>query len=104
MPRLIMKLTDAGKDYYLVWSTIVDAPITDGMPLEEFKEWYKFEYGRASLTRELPDQMNLVEANGVSARAETLNEVLSCNRAGPDEEKLTKDQIIEKYIRNRGKK
>jgi hypothetical protein len=46
MPRYIVRLTDsrANKDYYLFWSTVVDAPVSDGIGLEEFKKEYKEEY------------------------------------------------------------
>lgn len=41
MPRFIIKLTDPkdGLSYYLIWSTVVDAPVTYGLSLDEIKEW-----------------------------------------------------------------
>jgi hypothetical protein len=40
MPTYICKFQDGEKAYYLEWSTIVDAPITTGMSLQEFKQHY----------------------------------------------------------------
>ena len=43
MPRFIIKITDEkdNKDYYMMWSTVVDAPVTYGLSLDEFKEYFK---------------------------------------------------------------
>lgn len=101
MPQYVIKLSDRGKDYYLMWSTIVDAPITPGMSLDEFKAWYRDEYGRLSFEYELPERLKRVEERGTSCRDQTLDEVISCNRAGDNESELTKEQIIEAYIRRR---
>jgi hypothetical protein len=41
MGRFICKFEDKDDVYYLEWSTVVDAPVTFGMSLEEFKEYYR---------------------------------------------------------------
>ena len=46
MPRFILKIEDNSKEYYMEYSTVVDAPITYGMDLETFKRYWKEEYGR----------------------------------------------------------
>lgn len=66
MPSFIMKLTDEreNKDYYLMWSTIVDAPITWGMALEQFKNWYLRECGKIE---ELNERLKRADKKGISA-------------------------------------
>lgn len=99
MPRHIIKLTDpaTSTDYYLEWSTIVDSPITYGMSLEEFKEYYKEEYGRQGML-DLDQRLALVEKNGISTmdNRHTLDWLLNTHV-----DKLTEQQILEKYCINR---
>jgi hypothetical protein len=100
MPRYIIKLTDQDESWYLEWSTIVDAPITYGLSLNEFKDWYLEEYGRKGY-EELADRLKRVEKTGTSCLISNLEDVLSCNRAGPKETELTKEQLIDKYCRRK---
>jgi hypothetical protein len=92
MPRYIVKLDD----WYLEWSTIVDAPVTEGMSLDDFRAHYLRQYGLQGESQ-LFERLERVEKNGTSALDETLDGILSCNRAGPDEAELTKDEIIKAY-------
>ena len=104
MGRFIVKLTDEkdNNDYYLEWSTVVDAPVTYGMSLEYFKEYYEVQYGTYSLPQ-LEERLKRVEQNGTSGRPpyDNLNELLEYNRAGDNETHLDKDGLIEKYCRLR---
>ncbi len=98
MPRYIVKL----QDYYLEWSTVVDAPVTYGMTLEEFKEYYQQEYGADGM-RNLLDRLLRVEAKGTSSQLDdSVESVVSCNRAGKDETSLTVEQIIDFYCVRQG--
>lgn len=58
MGRLIAKLGN----HYLEWSTVVDAPVTFGMTLEEFREHYREQYGAASMA-ELEQRLARVEGS-----------------------------------------
>lgn len=101
MPQYICKLPCDGVDYYLIWSTIVDAPITEGMTHEEFMEYYAAEYGRQGLEA-LPERMKRVEQSGCSDatdRRPVEEWIGGFNRAGPDESRLTFDEIVDTYIR-----
>lgn len=91
MPRYTVKLTDGkdNKEYYLVWSTIVDAPVTYGMSKENYMEWYKEEYGRIALEEWLQGKRNMAD----------IEEFLNYNRAGENEEQLDKEGILNKYCR-----
>lgn len=99
MPRYIIKLSNPlnNKDYYLDWSTIVDAPITHGMEIEEFKEYYKSNYGILSYEHELPKRLERVSRYGTSSLVSTLDDLIMCNKAGDDGHCLTYEEIIEKY-------
>lgn len=97
MPRYIIKLNDQ----YLEWSTVVDAPITFGMSLAEFKEHYRSEYGEDGM-RCLAERLERVERVGTSEiGAMRIEDTISCNRAGDNDKRLTKKQIVAKYCPTR---
>lgn len=99
MPRFTIKI----KDRYFHWSTIVDAPITDGKTIDEFRAWYKEEYGCSGYNEKLFNRMidaleKYPAANGNgNPIASTMDEAIRCNRAGKDESYLTSEQIYEQY-------
>lgn len=101
MPKAIIKLHDAatGKEYYLEWSTVVDAPVTYGMSLDEFKGYYREEYGNDGM-KHLDERLARVEASRCSSHLYSLADLIDMNRAGPDEANATLGQIIEHYCRN----
>jgi hypothetical protein len=97
MPRFICKITDNDQAWYLEWSTVVDAPVTFGMSLENFKEYYKDEYGRQGM-EELPQRLERVESKGTSAMLyESLEDLISWNRSGKEGSCLSKQQLIDVY-------
>ena len=103
MPRYIVKLNDPqdNKDYYLEWSTVVDAPITYGLSLAEFHGYYQEEYGRMGM-QDLSQRMERVEQKGCSSLLhDNADDLISGNHAGEKGEELSKDQIIEKFCRLR---
>lgn len=101
MGKPIIKLQHSGVDYFLEWSTITESPNTYGMPLEEFKGWYKEEYGNHGLL-ELEKRLETVNAKGTSAaNDDNVDQTIRVNRAGPNEKQLTKKQIIDTFIVNR---
>ena len=78
------------------WSTGLDAPVTYGVPLERFKAYYRERYGTEGM-KELPERLERVERKGTSDMIGTLAGLIACNRAGDKEEKLTLEQIVERY-------
>jgi len=93
MPRYIIKLGE----HYLEWSTIVDAPVTYGMTLDDFKQYYQREYGLEGM-RHLGERLARVEAKGTSAiNHSDVKDTLAGNRAGEGETTLTRDQIYQAY-------
>ena len=103
MGRYIIKLSDKRENFYLEWSTIIDAPTTYGMSLEEFKEYYKEQYGNEGM-QELPTRLERVERTGCSGHDATLDDLLSCNRAGNKEGRISKKEIIKRYCLERSVK
>lgn len=100
MPRYICKVIDLDKkEYYFEWSTVVDAPVTFGMSLEEFKEYYKERYGLEGL-KGLPERLERVEEKGTSSRVdESVQTLFEHNRAGPNESCFTFEEIVDWYCR-----
>ena len=93
MGKPIIKLGD----YYLEWSTIVDAPVTFGMSLEDFKEYYRWQYGEQGMS-ELDMRLKRVDAKGTSSFNDVdVDDTISWNRAGPDESCLSRDELYQAY-------
>lgn len=95
MGQFIVKLE--GK--YLIWSSIVDAPITMGMTLAELTEHVRNESGRRGLD-DLPARLARVDVNGTSAMDDkSAIDTVWLNRAGAKETCMTVAQIVEYYVR-----
>lgn len=100
MPRMIVKLTEGDKSWYLEWTTVSDSPRTWGMSLEDFKQSYKEEHGRHGMY-ELEERLKRVEEKGTSSLVDnSAEEVIRHNRAGKNETCLSKQQIIDFYCKH----
>lgn len=87
--RLLCKL----EGRYFEWSTIVDAPVTYPMTLEELRAYIKEEFGLQGLDL-LEKRLERIEANGTSSLlGTTLEDALLGNRAGKGETRLSLDQF-----------
>jgi hypothetical protein len=94
MGRTIVKLAD---EKYVEWSSIVDAPVTYIMTREEMKTYLDEEYGRSSIANN-EERLRRTDERGTSSFCrETMEEVISCNRAGPHEEHIELEEIIKQY-------
>lgn len=102
MGQTIVKLKDGERSYYLMWSSVCDAPLTYGMSLEEFREYYRHEHGAQGM-RELPERLARVEAKGISSHDDPgpAEQFLAYNRAGARETCLSIEQILQYYCRDR---
>jgi len=101
MPKFIIKMEKDGEERYLEWSTIVDAPVTYGMPYDEFLEYYRVEHGARSMDDLLSEcgRMERVRKNGTSEHgSKSVHDTISCNRAGDKESEITYDEIWQKYV------
>ena len=100
----IIKIEHEGKEYFLEWSEITDAPITYGMEYEEFADYYKDEYGRQSFETNFKCRMERVNEKGTSSMMhESMEQLIENNRAGKNEKHLSLKGIIKKYIIERPK-
>lgn len=93
----IMKLTHGSQEYYLEWSSITDSPVTFGVSLEDFRVLYNdtSDYGRRG---ELDWRLERVNRYGTSAfDGTTPVQLIQGNRAGPDEQCLSMEEIIQAY-------
>ena len=77
------------KEYWLGWSSIVDAPITIGMTISDYREWYRKEYS-SSLLNDL-----------LNGRVISEYDAIRYNRAGENEKQLTKEELLDEYCRNK---
>jgi hypothetical protein len=94
MADLIVKLAP---DCYVEWSTVVDAPVTPTLTLSQLWEYIRAEYGNAGAER-LPERLARCEQHGTSSvNGTTVDELLSCNRAGPKESHITRAEIVRRY-------
>lgn len=90
-----------GAEAYMEWSTIVDAPVTYLVPIEEFEDYYRHRYGEEGMRR-LPERMARVEETGCSAHDQSADDLILVNRAGPGEAALSPDEIWDHYYREDG--
>lgn len=100
MGRGICYVKDGEEEFYFLWSSIVDSPITFGMGLEEFMEFMHEEYGRLGWSN-IEGDLERARRKGISWRNYTLDEVILLNRAGKNETRLTKEELIEWFCRKR---
>ena len=97
MPQYIAKLNGL----YFLWSTVVDAPVTGGMTLPEFREYYQDRFGTEGM-RDLPQRMERVAAKGTSSRLDgSVDEMLVANRAGPGETCLDRQGVLSMLLTER---
>lgn len=93
MPNHIVRL----EDRYFEYSTVVDAPVSHPMTREEFRAYY---YSPESAHRwrppdeELDERLARVDAKGTSSMHDaSAEDTIRCNRAGPNEDELTIEQL-----------
>ena len=90
MPRYIVK-TDGP---YGEWSTIIDAPVSKLMNLDDFKAYYQHQYGVEGLSG-LPERLKRVDEKGTSAIGDSsFEQTVNFNRAGDNEERLSVPDLI----------
>jgi hypothetical protein len=88
--------------WFFEWSTVVDAPVTFGMKLDEFKEYYRDQYGAHGFA-DLGSRLDRALTKGTSSQmGETGEELMGgYNRAGYRETHLTIPEIIKIYCEER---
>lgn len=84
------------KDKFFEWSTIVDAPISWGMSLDELTEHIKRTQGEEGLAV-LAGRLERIAKTGTSFYDYTLEELLSFNRAGLNEVSISENEIYKRF-------
>ena len=84
------------KDRYMEWSTIVDAPVSPALAIDDFREWYRDKYGRVGL-RDFENDLEEIDERGTNYNYTKLETVVELNRAGEKEARITLDEIYERY-------
>ena len=99
MARYIVKLSEGDQSWYLEWSSVVDAPVTFGCSLEEFRQYYQDYYGIYAMD-EFEKRMARVEEKGISSFIhDSVEDIFNYNRAGKNETCLSKQQMIDFYCK-----
>lgn len=97
MGTYIVKLNGYAGPRYLEWSSVVDAPITVGMSLEDFTEFMRVEHGERYMRLEHDRRMERVERVGTSCMTTNVDGLIESNRAGPEESHFTALEIYREY-------
>ena len=84
---------------YNLYTTVADgACYESALTLDELKEVIRFEHGEQGM-RELPARLERAHLTGCShVNGLTLEECVSCNRAGPGETEMPFDAFVAKYL------
>lgn len=91
MPSYILKI----EDRYFDWSTIVDAPTSEPMTVEEYRAHYQRLHGSIGMDR-LDARLRRTDEKGTSAMDyDSWEDVVRGNRAGPDESELPLSSFVE---------
>jgi hypothetical protein len=93
----IIKLIDGEQELYMEYSTITDAPVTDLVPLAQFKQCYEWKHGK----KDFAQRMQRVEEKGISSiNYNSAEELLKNNRAGEGGKNISIREIIKRYSYN----
>ena len=94
MPTYIASFEHEGTRYYFDYSTVVDAPVSELMTRAEYEGYYRRRWCRRGM-QELPARLARTDVTGSSAMAtETFDELVGCNRAGPNDKRLTVGEFL----------
>lgn len=91
MPKFIVKI----KDSYFEWSTITGSPVTYAMDRKGMASYLTVRYGTS---HDAEGRLKRVDKKGHSMfDSGSLEDLISFNRAGPDESSISIDEIYERY-------
>lgn len=84
---------------YQLYTTIADGPCYEqALTLDELKEVLRLEGGQVAIDA-LPDRLERAHKTGCSSiHGETLEECISCNRAGENEATVPVDEFIRRWV------
>jgi len=93
MGRGIVKL---GPNQYVDWSTVIDAPVSYVLTADEMIE-RRIRQAKKEAEESTREALERADRTGTSYLGITGVKVIDDNRAGEDESKLTREQLIEKF-------
>lgn len=83
---------------YNFYTTIADgACYEEALTLEQVQQIVKEQQGSDGM-RDLPARLERAQRTGCSGFGEDLDSCISCNRAGPNETRLSKVEFIKRYL------
>ncbi len=87
---------------FVEWSTVVDAPVSEAMNLDELSGYIRNRYGEEGIDQ-LPARIARAVEKGTSCigPSYTFDDIVAGNRAGPDEAELSRDELIAEYFTRR---
>ena len=92
MPHYVLKIKGKERTRYMIWSTIVDAPIYYDMDYEDVRKYWNEQFGRQGMLG-FKRMMEEVEKTG-SSIGQSPREIIKGNRAGKNERPLSYDRIV----------
>ena len=100
--KFIIRLNDGERDYFLEWSTVVEAPTTIGLDEGEMRALLLKE-GIEDLKKEIAERMKRAKDKKANSGhyGTTLDKIIRFNRAGNQDKCLTKEELIETYCRKK---
>ena len=97
-PLLEVKDPATKEKLYCVWSTVCDAPLTDFMPLEQFKSFYREWLKERRLEQAVTDYQDFEwQLEKGCAFRMSQSDAVHSNRAGDNDKRLTLKKLIEEY-------
>jgi hypothetical protein len=83
---------------FLIWSSVVDAPIVYDCTVDDLREYVREKSGSDGL-RGFDDSVERAVATGTSSRLDrSLEELVVGNHAGPDGEEIPYEDVIRFYF------
>jgi hypothetical protein len=103
MSEYVLRLHKDGRDYFLRWSSVVDAPITPGLPEDAFLTYCTEHRDRLAVSLDFDEAVELAKrpcgTSDTYVPPMDVVDVVEGNRAGAEEEELTLRGVIMKYAR-----
>lgn len=84
------------QDYYFVWDEKFKHPVSHGMKKNELLEWLQVEERQDALDS-FDNRIKRADETGSSSAYQNIDSLIKGNKAGKNNESLTKEQIFEEY-------
>jgi hypothetical protein len=85
---------------YNIWSTVMDSPLfVSGLTHQMVVDYIREKHGEEGL-RMLPERFEQAHKSGCDDMrlGHTLEDLIACNRAGPNQSNMSKDEFLKKFF------